>query len=157
MLQVKTPEEVFQIIEKEFHFIEETETVTLYQAYGRTLAEDITAEEYVPDFNRSTVDGYAVAARDTFGCSDAIPAILTMQDEILMPCTDPNPGDILEFNGSICIRIKISGICQSKTGLCWRKPDGFSSWTRKRSGFFLYEGRRNHGDPAGNRRICKRR
>jgi molybdopterin molybdotransferase len=37
------------------------------------------------------VDGYAVRARDTFGCTDAIPAILSLQGEVLM-------GQGAEFN-----------------------------------------------------------
>ena len=84
MLSVKTPEEVLALIESEFSCVAECETVTLFDAIGRVLAEDIAAEEYVPDFDRSTVDGYAVHARDTFGCSDAIPAILNLQSEVLM-------------------------------------------------------------------------
>ena len=48
------------------------------------LAEDVLAEEYVPDFDRSTVDGYAVRSKDTFGCSDAIPAILALSGEVKM-------------------------------------------------------------------------
>ena len=84
MLSVKTPEEVLALIKKEFSPIAQPETVSLRSALGRTLAEDITAAEYVPDFNRSTVDGYAVRARDTFGCTDAIPAILPLQGEVLM-------------------------------------------------------------------------
>ena len=84
MLYVKTPEEVLALIETEFENIAQRETVSLVDAMGRVLAEDITATEYVPDFNRSTVDGYAVRSRDTFGCTDAIPAILTLQGEVLM-------------------------------------------------------------------------
>ena len=84
MLHVKTPEEVLALIETEFESVVGSETVSLSAAMGRILAEDIAASEYVPDFNRSTVDGYAVRARDTFGCTDAIPAILTLQGEVLM-------------------------------------------------------------------------
>ncbi|MGI5976136.1 MAG: gephyrin-like molybdotransferase Glp [Candidatus Limivicinus sp.] len=85
MLQVKTPEEVLELIEKEFSPIEgRTETVSLAEAAGRVLAEDILAKEYVPDFSRSTVDGYALRAEDSFGCSDAVPAILPVSSEILM-------------------------------------------------------------------------
>ena len=85
MLQVKTPEEVLCLIHDKFRPVSElTEFVPISAAAGRTLSEDITAEEYVPDFNRSTVDGYAVRATDTFGCSDAIPAILSLQGEIRM-------------------------------------------------------------------------
>ncbi len=84
MLSVKTPEEVLALINEEFEALEEKEFVSLYEAAGRVLSEDIQAEEYVPDFDRSTVDGYAVRARDTFGCSDAIPAILSLSGEVLM-------------------------------------------------------------------------
>ena len=85
MLQVKTPEEVLCLIHDKFRPVSElAESVPLTAAAGRTLSEDIIAEEYVPDFNRSTVDGYAVRAADTFGCSDAIPAILSLQGEIRM-------------------------------------------------------------------------
>ena len=84
MLYVKTPEEVLALIETEFSPLAQIETVPLSAAMGRVLAEDIAAREYVPDFDRSTVDGFAVYAGDTFGCSDAIPAILPLQATVLM-------------------------------------------------------------------------
>lgn len=84
MLYVKTPEQVLAMIQSEFSPLNEEERLPLRQALGRTLAEDIEAREYVPDFDRSTVDGYAVRAGDTFGCTDAIPAILPVQAAVLM-------------------------------------------------------------------------
>lgn len=44
-----------------------TEQVPLMDGQYRFLAEDIIVAAYVPDFDRSTVDGYAVYAADTFG------------------------------------------------------------------------------------------
>lgn len=84
MLYVKTPEEVLDLIHHAFSPVAKTETVPMENAMGRVLAEDVSATEYVPDFDRSTVDGYAVRANDTFGCTDAIPAILSLQGEVLM-------------------------------------------------------------------------
>ena len=85
MLTVKTPDEVLELIDEKFSRLDGLlETVGLEGAVGRVLAEDIQAAEYVPDFNRSTVDGYAVRAADTFGCSDSIPAILPLSGEVLM-------------------------------------------------------------------------
>lgn len=84
MLYVKTPEEVLALIESKFSPLEQAEFVALSEAVGRVLAEDIAAREYVPDFDRSTVDGFAVRASDTFGCNDAIPAILPLQATVLM-------------------------------------------------------------------------
>ena len=84
MLEVKTPQEVLALIQKEFKPLGLAEAVPLAAALGRVLAEPITAREYVPDFDRSTVDGYACRAADTFGCSDAIPAILNLAGQVLM-------------------------------------------------------------------------
>ena len=104
MLHVKTPEEVLALIEEEFAPVAQTELVSLGAAMGRILAEDIAATEYVPDFDRSTVDGYAVRARDTFGCSDAIPAILPVQGEVFM-------GEGAEFtlNPEECVAVPTGG------------------------------------------------
>ncbi len=60
------------------------EEVALADAFGRILAGDITAPEDLPGFARSTVDGYAVLAADTFGASEGLPAYLRVVDEILM-------------------------------------------------------------------------
>lgn len=85
MLTVKTPDEAFSLIKQEFtHGCLPKEYVPLKEACGRVLSADILADSYVPDFDRSTVDGYAVSASDTFGCSDSIPSILRMDGEILM-------------------------------------------------------------------------
>lgn len=45
-------------------------------ALGHILAEDIVSPYNVPGFNRSTVDGYAVVATDTYTASDSIPTFL---------------------------------------------------------------------------------
>lgn len=48
----------------------------LLEAHNRVLAEDIISKLDIPPFNRSTVDGYAVKAVDTFGANEKTPAIL---------------------------------------------------------------------------------
>lgn len=84
MLTVLTPEEALQTIRAAFSPCLAAETVELSAACGRVLFRDVAAAEYVPGFDRSTVDGYAVRAADTFGCSDALPALLRRQGEIAM-------------------------------------------------------------------------
>jgi len=61
-----------------------TEKVALVQAVGRRLADDLRADQPVPGFDRSTVDGYAVRAADTFGVSESLPALLEITAEIQM-------------------------------------------------------------------------
>ena len=56
----------------------------LTEVIGRAIAHDVVAVEGVPAFDRSTVDGFAVVAPDTFGCSEALPALLELAGEIEM-------------------------------------------------------------------------
>lgn len=53
-------------------------SVSLHQSLNRVLAEDIIAEEDLPRFDRSAVDGYAVRAENTFGASQFKPRILRL-------------------------------------------------------------------------------
>ena len=62
----------------------EIEEVSLLQAQNRFLAEDLSAAENVPDFNRSTVDGYAVKAADTFGAGESLPSLLMAAGSVRM-------------------------------------------------------------------------
>lgn len=58
------------------------EIVSLEYAYNRVLAEDVVAPMDVPPFNRSTVDGYAVRADDTFGADEDTPITLKLRGRI---------------------------------------------------------------------------
>ena len=63
-----------------------TERIAITEALGRILAEDIKAPLMVPDFRRSTVDGYAVLAKDTWGASESVPVFLEVIGETYMGC-----------------------------------------------------------------------
>jgi putative molybdopterin biosynthesis protein len=56
----------------------DVEQIPLLEACNRVLAEDITATLDIPPFNRSTVDGYAVKAEDTFGADENKPIRLNI-------------------------------------------------------------------------------
>jgi len=60
------------------------ERVTLLQAYGRVLAEEVRAATDLPAFDRSTVDGYAVRAADTAEASRGAPVPLLVAGEVSM-------------------------------------------------------------------------
>jgi molybdopterin molybdotransferase len=64
--------------------IPDSELIDVPSSLGRTLAEDIIAPHPLPDFQRSTVDGYAVQAGDTHGASDSLPAYLNLIGEVPM-------------------------------------------------------------------------
>lgn len=60
------------------------ENSPLSKACGRVLAQSIVSPDDMPAFNRSTVDGYALAASDSFGASESLPAFLQQVGEIQM-------------------------------------------------------------------------
>ncbi len=62
-------------------FVGEEEAVLL-EAYNRVLNQDIVSTLDIPPFNRSTVDGYAVKAEDTFGADENEPVILKVSGAV---------------------------------------------------------------------------
>jgi molybdopterin molybdotransferase len=60
------------------------ETVPLAEALGRTPVVTVTAPAALPGFARSTVDGFAVRAADTFGASDGLPTYLDLVGAVAM-------------------------------------------------------------------------
>lgn len=82
--QVKTVEETIEIIEKQVDTIQETLTLSIEEALDYVLAKDVLATEDVPGFTRSSVDGYAVQAQDTFGSSESMPSFLQVIGEVKM-------------------------------------------------------------------------
>ena len=77
MLQVKTPEEAAQIIDSHFGRLRtDCETAPLREAPGRMVYGGVVSGEFIPGFDRSAMDGYALVSADTFGCSDSLPSML---------------------------------------------------------------------------------
>ena len=71
------------------------EFIDVPASLGRILSEDIAAPHPLPEFERSTVDGYAVRAQDTHGANDSLPAYLSLRGEVPMgeaPGFEMGPG-----------------------------------------------------------------
>jgi molybdopterin molybdotransferase len=88
----------------------EIETIPLMDAFERVIAETVTATEHLPDFRRSTMDGYAVRAASTFGATENNPAFLTVKGTALM-------GETPEFSigGGEACRISTGGMLPDGT------------------------------------------
>lgn len=54
------------------------------KSLGRVISSDIITDHPLPLFPRSTVDGYAVRAKDTYGASESMPAYLQIVGEVNM-------------------------------------------------------------------------
>ena len=52
--------------------------VSLQEALGRVLAEDLFAQEALPRFDKSAMDGYAVKSADLVGASQSKPVVLQL-------------------------------------------------------------------------------
>lgn len=61
-----------------------TEVVERDRALGRVPATPVTSHTALPGFARSTVDGYAVRAADTYGASDGLPAYFDVLGTVAM-------------------------------------------------------------------------
>jgi molybdopterin molybdotransferase len=97
MFKVISLSEAKSVVQRIFgHIRLGVETANLTNATERFLAKDIVSDEFVPAFDRSTVDGFAVISRDLVGCSDSIPAILRKVGESRMgemPTHTLKPGE----------------------------------------------------------------
>src|SRR3954468_196129 len=60
------------------------EAVALEAARGRVPAEPVRSASDLPGFARSTVDGYAVRAADTYGASEGLPSYLDVAGAVAM-------------------------------------------------------------------------
>ncbi len=82
--KVQTPEHAWRLFQEHFRPQLRTERFPAAQSLGRVLTETLTSPQDLPEFARSTVDGYAVNAVDTYGASAGLPAFLTLIGEVPM-------------------------------------------------------------------------
>ena len=90
LFNVVSVKEAKEIIDSSFNYKLGYEKVNILQSVGRICFEDIKAECNIPEFKRSTVDGYAVSSREVYGASEAIPSMLELKGEIFMGKVPPS-------------------------------------------------------------------
>jgi len=84
LFSVLTPDAAWQRFRQHFRPDLRAETVATWHALDRVLAAAIYSPQDLPTFDRSTVDGYGVAAADTYGASASLPAFLNVVGEAPM-------------------------------------------------------------------------
>src|SRR5258706_5423278 len=82
--KVLPPDEALAILWQNLAAPTGRERIAAAEALGRVLFEAVIADVHVPAFARSTMDGYAVRAQDTYGASQTLPAYLTVAGEAPM-------------------------------------------------------------------------
>ncbi|MBR2455200.1 MAG: molybdopterin molybdotransferase MoeA [Clostridia bacterium] len=109
MLKVVSSEDALNMVKTQFDFLKaEKENVSISNCLGRILFEDIFSVENIPAFNRSTVDGYALRASNTFGSSESSPAQLRVIGEVLM-----GEKTEIELYEDECVKISTGGMLPS--------------------------------------------
>ena len=81
MLRVLPPADALRILLDHLPERVHAEGIPTADALGRVLAESLVAPASLPAFPRSTMDGYAVRAADTFGATESLPAYLSLAGE----------------------------------------------------------------------------
>ncbi len=84
LFDVRTPPDAWREFAAAFQPAVRPERIAVVDALGRVLAAGLASPHDLPSFPRSTVDGYAVAAQDTHGASDSLPAYLEVVGEVPM-------------------------------------------------------------------------
>lgn len=84
LFNVQTPAAAWRLFLRHLPIRITTATIEVAAALDRVLAETVIAPHDLPSFARSTVDGYAVLAADTFGASASLPAYLSVIGETAM-------------------------------------------------------------------------
>jgi molybdopterin molybdotransferase len=84
-LKLKSPAEALSLLLANIAPLKDRdEEVRTDHALHRVVARDVLAPHGLPQFARSTVDGYALVAGDTFGAGSAQPAYLGLVGEVTM-------------------------------------------------------------------------
>lgn len=109
MLKVVSREDALNIVKTQFDFLQaEKENISISDCLGRILFEDVLSAENIPAFNRSTVDGYAVRASNTFGSSESSPAQIRVVGEVFM-----GEKTEIELDEDECAKISTGGMLPS--------------------------------------------
>lgn len=81
---VLPPDAALALLLRQMNRISLAETVAVDEALDRITAVAIQSPDALPSFRRSTMDGFAVRAADTFGAGENLPAFLRVVGEVPM-------------------------------------------------------------------------
>lgn len=105
LFKVSTPEEAIKALKDHLDIQKiiqkNREIVNIKDSLHRILAEEIISPYNIPGFNRSTMDGYAIKAEDSFGASESLPSYLKIIGEIKMGSKSEfkiNPGEAVKIS-----------------------------------------------------------
>ena len=81
---VLPPGDALQLLWKHLTPAVQAERIATKYALGRITAESIFSPEDLPTFPRSSMDGFSLRSRDTFGATEGVPAYFNVVGEVSM-------------------------------------------------------------------------
>jgi molybdopterin molybdotransferase len=105
LFNVRTPANALETLLARLPRRTTVEDVPTRDALDRVLAEDLCSPADLPSFRRSTMDGFAARAADTFGATEGLPAYLDLVDEVFM-----GRAPTLAIGSGECARIATGGM-----------------------------------------------
>lgn len=122
-LELLPPTEALSRLLDALHLAASPEEIETTAALGRVTAAPVTATCPLPSFPRSTVDGYAVRAADTYGAGESLPAYLRLIGEAPMgaavtlrlgrgECALIHTGGMLPANADAAVMVEYTQIAQ---------------------------------------------
>jgi molybdopterin molybdotransferase len=104
-LNLLSPVQALDLLFEHLNPQPQEEEISTAEALQRVLIKPVIATTPLPPFDRTTVDGYAVRARDTYGASETLPAYLSLAGEVLMGAAPD-----LELQAAQCALIHTGGM-----------------------------------------------
>ncbi len=103
-LKVVSPEDAVAIVSGQLPKVN-SEFVSTQSSLGRVLFDDVVTKIQLPEFVRSSMDGFSVKASNTFGATEDLPAYLEVIGEIGMghqPVPSISPGQaVIAYTGGM--------------------------------------------------------
>jgi molybdopterin molybdotransferase len=83
-LKLVEPQKALDLLLSHLEITPEGELISTREALGRITKRDVLSPHPLPEFRRSTVDGFAVKAGSTYGAGETLPAYLHLVGEVPM-------------------------------------------------------------------------
>ncbi len=105
LLKLMDVKEAKYALKEQFEKLLKKVNIDIEKSLGYVLCKDIISEENVPNFRKSTVDGYAIKSNETIGASENMPIPFTLKGELEISSIN----DIL-LNNEECMYIPTGGM-----------------------------------------------
>jgi len=159
LLKVETVENAIKKCQNhiEKYHLSKTEIVSIEHALGRISSKIVRSYEVLPNFTRSTVDGYALKSKDSLGASESIPSLLKCVEIIKMgevaqsniksgECAYVPTGGMLPEGADAVVMIEYTEVFNQDDVLVYRPVSDYENVLREGEDIHINQTLMNVGD-----------